>query len=169
MQGVVNKGKKGSRPDIGFTDVLPASSIRQQAGVVHRNFFPISQHGLVHHGGGCDDEVQVVFPLQPLLHNLHVQQTQEAAPEAESHGAGHLWKNEIRSGTFHFLLSSSQAINVHLQSGVQEQVCLNWMDTCGKGGKDEVVLVSISNVFRQTSNGALCISIAYPRSGGKQV
>ena len=44
----------------------------------------------VDHSGGCDDEVQVILPLQALLDNFHVQQAQEAAAEAEAHGAGHL-------------------------------------------------------------------------------
>ena len=45
---------------------------------------------LVDHSRGCDDEIQVILPLQALLDNLHVQQAQEAAAEAKAHGAGHL-------------------------------------------------------------------------------
>ncbi len=41
-------------------------------------------------GGGGGDELQVVLALQPLLHDLAVQQAQEAAPEAEAHRRRHL-------------------------------------------------------------------------------
>ena len=45
---------------------------------------------LVDNAGGGGDEVEVVFPLQALLNDLHVQQTQEAAPEAKAQGDGGL-------------------------------------------------------------------------------
>lgn len=35
---------------------------------------------LVDHGGCGGDEVEVVLALETLLHNLHVQQTEEATP-----------------------------------------------------------------------------------------
>src|SRR5881409_3536151 len=34
--------------------------------------------------GDGGDEVEIEFPLQPLAHDLHVQETQEAAAEAEA-------------------------------------------------------------------------------------
>ncbi len=77
-------------PDIGLADVLPLGSIRQVAGVVNRDLLSICHHASVHHSGRGDDQIQVVLTLQPFLYNLHVQQTQEATAEAESHCAGHL-------------------------------------------------------------------------------
>ncbi len=40
----------------------------------------------VHHAGGGGDQIQIVFPLQPLLDDLHVQQPQKAAAEAKAQG-----------------------------------------------------------------------------------
>jgi hypothetical protein len=40
---------------------------------------------LVLHARGGGYEVEVELPLKPLLHNLHVQQPQEPAPEPEAH------------------------------------------------------------------------------------
>lgn len=64
------------------------------AGVVDIHLTTARKLALVHHGGRCGDEVQVILALQPLLHNLHMQQPQEAAPEAESHRAGHLYRHQ---------------------------------------------------------------------------
>ena len=42
------------------------------------------QSHLVGHTGGSDDQVKIVFPLQPLLNDLQVHQPQETTPEAKS-------------------------------------------------------------------------------------
>ena len=41
---------------------------------------------LVGHVGGRLHQVEIGFAFQPLLHDLHVQQAQEAAAEAEAQG-----------------------------------------------------------------------------------
>ena len=63
--------------------------VGQLAGVVHDDLLALHR-ALVLDGGRGDDEVQVVLALQALLHDLHVQQPQEAAAEAEAHGRRHL-------------------------------------------------------------------------------
>ena len=46
--------------------------------------FAIGLEHLVDHAGRGRDQVLVEFALQPLLHDLHVQQAQEAAAKAEA-------------------------------------------------------------------------------------
>ena len=43
---------------------------------------------LVDHGRGAGDQLELVFALEPLLHDVHVQQAEEAAAEAEAQRAG---------------------------------------------------------------------------------
>ncbi len=44
----------------------------------------VAQQHLVDDGGRRRDQVHVVFALEPLLHDVHVQQTEEAAAKAEA-------------------------------------------------------------------------------------
>ena len=50
---------------------------------------PSRMHHLVHHGRRGGDQVHVEFALQPLLHDFHVQQAEEAAAEAEAERLRH--------------------------------------------------------------------------------
>jgi len=50
-------------PNIGLADVLPFGSIRQVAGVVHRDLLSVCQHTSVHHSGRSDDQIQVILTL----------------------------------------------------------------------------------------------------------
>ena len=68
---------------VGFPQVL--MMVRQLARVVHNDLLAL-QCALVLHSGRSDDKVQVILPFQALLHNLHVQQPQEAATISEAHG-----------------------------------------------------------------------------------
>ena len=44
----------------------------------------VGQQYLVDHGRGARDQIEVVFALQALLHDVHVQQAEEPAAEAEA-------------------------------------------------------------------------------------
>ena len=64
-----------------FDDI---AGVRVAGGVVDHLHRAVGQGQTVAHaGGGCDD-VQIELPLQTLGDDLHVQQTQEAAAEAEA-------------------------------------------------------------------------------------
>jgi hypothetical protein len=56
---------------------------------------PRGEH-LVDHGGGRGDQVEVVFALQPLLDDLHVQHAEKAAAKAETERVGGLGLVEQR-------------------------------------------------------------------------
>ena len=46
----------------------------------------VVEHHLVLAGGGRGDQLQVELTLEALLHDLHVQEAEEAAAEAEAEG-----------------------------------------------------------------------------------
>eukprot|EP00958_Prasinococcus_capsulatus_P008139 scaffold771_cov387-Prasinococcus_capsulatus_cf.AAC.11 len=66
-------------------NVIPLVSTRKITRIAAHNYIAIHHHHLVDYAGCSDNEVQVVFSLQALLHNFHVQQPQKAAPKAEAH------------------------------------------------------------------------------------
>ena len=45
---------------------------------------------LIDHAGGCRDQVLIKLALEPLLHDFHVQQTQETTAKAKAQGLRHL-------------------------------------------------------------------------------
>ena len=83
------RGRDDGGPDKGLLRQLDLRGIGVVEGVVDHGDGAVGAGDPVDHAGGGGDEVQVEFPLQPQLDDLHMQQAQEAAPEAEaqSHGA----------------------------------------------------------------------------------
>jgi hypothetical protein len=65
-------------------------AVRQRARVLHPELLAVGHHHPVLHVGHGGDQVQVELALQPLLDDLHVQQPQEAAAEAEAERGGGL-------------------------------------------------------------------------------
>ena len=61
---------------------------RQLRGVVDGHDRAVGLQHLVDHGRRAAHELELVFTLQPLLHDVHVQQAEEAAAEAEPERAG---------------------------------------------------------------------------------
>ncbi len=57
---------------------------RQLRGAVDIDDFAASSLHFVHYGRRGGDQIEIVFALQALLNDLHMQQTQEAAAEAEA-------------------------------------------------------------------------------------
>ncbi len=49
-----------------------------------------SQHDLILHAGGRDQDVQIVLALKPLLDDIHMEQAQKANPEPEIERLGRL-------------------------------------------------------------------------------
>ncbi len=84
----------GRREDVGVGDGLLAEvdvcGVRVVAGVVDAEDFPVCHVDLIDDAGDRGNEVQVVFPFQPLLDDLQVQKAQEAAAEAEAESSGGL-------------------------------------------------------------------------------
>ncbi len=63
---------------------------RQLGGVVDVDDRSVGQQHLVDHGRGAGDQIEVVLALEPLLHDVHVQQPQESAAKSEPERGGHL-------------------------------------------------------------------------------
>ena len=80
----------GDQADLGIR-LLGQLDVRR-VGVVQRRVdihgFAVGLRYPVDDVGSGGDEVEIVFPFQTLLNDLHVQQTKEAAAEAEAKGDG---------------------------------------------------------------------------------
>ncbi len=48
------------------------------------NDFAAGRHDFIHHRRCSSDQIEIVFALQTLLDDLHVQQTEEAAAETKA-------------------------------------------------------------------------------------
>ena len=59
-------------------------------GVIHHDHAAVGLDDLIDDGGQGGDQIQVKFPLQPLLDDLHMEHAQKAAAEAEAQGHGAL-------------------------------------------------------------------------------
>src|SRR5258706_2918423 len=70
--------------DDGLAGLVDAARVGQLRGVVDFAHRAVARLHLVHHGRCRGDELHVVLALEPLLDNVHVQQAQEAAAEAEA-------------------------------------------------------------------------------------
>ena len=77
------------RGDDGLAHFLDAVLRRQLRGVIHKRHGAVGVHHFVDHCGRGSDEIEVVFALEALLHNFHVQQAEEANAEAETQRRGH--------------------------------------------------------------------------------
>jgi len=71
-----------------FLDGLDGRRVRQVDGVSSSSSFAVLQRHAVDHARVGGDDVQVVLAAQALLDDLHVQQAQESAAEAESERGG---------------------------------------------------------------------------------
>ncbi len=63
------------------------SGRRQLRGIVERDDSAVGLQHFVDDGRRAADELQLVFALEALLDDVHVQQAEEAAAEAEAEGA----------------------------------------------------------------------------------
>ncbi|GAR13966.1 hypothetical protein NGUA04_04596 [Salmonella enterica] len=50
------------------------------------NDFAVAEKNFIHDARSGRDQIHVVFALESLLHNVHVQQAEEAGTEAEAQG-----------------------------------------------------------------------------------
>ena len=72
-------------PDPGLLDGLDVARAGHQRGVVHgHRATPVGEVDPVLHGRGARDQVEVELAFEPLLDDLHVEQAQEPAAEAEA-------------------------------------------------------------------------------------
>ena len=74
-----------------LTNLVDVVRARQLGGVVDQQLpLLVVEHHLVLAGGGRGDQLQVELALKALLHDLHVQEAEEAAAEAEAEGGRRL-------------------------------------------------------------------------------
>ena len=72
--------------DVGFLDVVDHRDVGHAAGVVHLHDMALLVEYLVRYVGHGGDDVHVELAVQTLLHNLHMEQSEETAAEAETQG-----------------------------------------------------------------------------------
>src|SRR5271156_5469196 len=83
-------GHVDRREDEGLLDCLDGVLIGQMRGIVHRRQLARNGAHLVGDRRRGDDQVDTEFALEPLLRDLHVQQSEEAGAEAEAQRLGGL-------------------------------------------------------------------------------
>src|SRR5680860_68180 len=71
-------------PYIWFSHNLDYPRVSHIGGAVHDGFHTIGQPQLVFHIGRCRQQVKIVFPLQPLTYDIHVQQPKKTATETKT-------------------------------------------------------------------------------------
>src|SRR5664279_3334235 len=76
-------GQDGGQ-DHGLLDLGDFAGIGPTCRIVHLDHAAIREGNLVSHPGSGSNQVEIVFALQPLLDDLHVQQTQETAAETKA-------------------------------------------------------------------------------------
>ena len=79
-------GREDRRPDVGLAHLLHGGGVGEVRGVVDGDGLPVAEQDLELHAGHRRQQLQVVLALQALAHDVHVQQAQEAAAEAEAQG-----------------------------------------------------------------------------------
>ena len=71
-----------------FTDLFDDLLLGEEGGVVDDEFFAVGLGDLVDDGGVGGDDVHVELAAEAFLDDLHVEETKEAAAEAEAEGGG---------------------------------------------------------------------------------
>ena len=74
--------------DVRLLRPLDEGGVRVVVGIVHRHQFAVGLINVVDNGGEGGHQIQVKFPFQTLLNDLHVEHSQEAAAETEAQGGG---------------------------------------------------------------------------------
>jgi hypothetical protein len=78
------------RLHVRFLDPVDHRARRHQRRVLHQHLLAVRLEDVVLHARDGGDEIEVELALEPLLHDLHVEETEEAAAEAEAEGGGGL-------------------------------------------------------------------------------
>ena len=76
--------REDRRADVGLADLLDERAVGHVGRRVHLDNVAIGQRQLVLDVRRGGEQLEVVFPLEPLTNDVHVQQAEEAAPEAEA-------------------------------------------------------------------------------------
>ncbi|MBA7715194.1 hypothetical protein ES703_124235 [subsurface metagenome] len=93
---VVRRGDDFRR-HVRLPDLPDSSGMGHIRRAVHRDQLSVIVDHFILHVRGGRYQVKVELPFQPLLDDLHVEQPQEAAAEAETQGGGSLWHVAQRS------------------------------------------------------------------------
>ena len=76
--------REDARFDVRLLDAVHFRAMRQQARVLDQLHAAIGPVDVVLDVRDRADQVEIEFPLQPLAHDLHVQETEEATAEAKA-------------------------------------------------------------------------------------
>ena len=79
-------GDQDARSDIRLQRLLDLAGVRVVEGVVDAHLLPVGELEVVLHRRHRQDDRLAVLPLEPLLHDLQVEEPQESAAEPEAQG-----------------------------------------------------------------------------------
>ena len=91
----VGGGNDGG-PDVRLLDVVDERLVGQSRGVVDLLHLSLLGIADIRDVGHSRDDVHIELAVQPLLHNFHVEQAEEAATEAEAEGHRRLGRKRQR-------------------------------------------------------------------------
>ena len=119
-----------------FADFADAGGLRQAGGVVDDDCFFVGCFHFAGHAGRGDDNFGVVLAFKALLHDFHMQESEESAAQAEAEGGGFFgFKTEGGVVQAEFFGGGSQALEVVWRGGKQrgEDMRLGFLKA-GQGG-----------------------------------
>ena len=79
-------GREDLRLDHGFLRVFDEVCVRHVERVVHLQHRAVLEIDVVFDAWVCEDQVHSVVPSEPFLDDVHVEQSEEAAPESRPQG-----------------------------------------------------------------------------------
>ena len=74
--------------NIRFLQPVNPLNLRQMRRIVNLHHGSVRHITMIDHAGRCGNQRQIVFPLQPFLNDIHMQQTQKSAAEAKAQRLG---------------------------------------------------------------------------------
>ena len=125
-------------------------------GVVHVENLAVGFHHLVNYGGQGGHQIQIEFPLQALLNNLHVEHSQKAAAEtkAQSHrgfrliGQRRVVQFQLVQGVPQIrVLGAVSGINAAVHHGLRRTIAGQGFRRRGSRQGHRVAHLRIGNVF----------------------
>ena len=104
---------------VGLLDMVYQRLVGQPRGIVHLLHFALLGIAHIRHVGHGGDDVHIELAVQPLLHDLHVQQAEEATAETEAQGHGGLGLEGQRGVVqLEFLQRGTQVLVVRRIDGI---------------------------------------------------
>ena len=143
--------------------VVNHSGVREEGGVIHHFHIAIGADYFVNNVGRSGNQRQIIFALQALLDNVHVQQSQKAAAEAKAQGSGG-FRLEHQGSIVQLQLFQrvAQIVVIAVLYGIQAAInhgsglAIAWQSALRRtiGVRNSVAHASVAHVFDASSKEA---------------